>query len=114
MRDPRYRFSDDVRSVTRAIALRMIHAGEVASSPQALEAWIGRTDDLRERLTNGGYGTDFDAADLFPLFQGFVVKATTPAAVPSRSGVVSAKWVWVGVIFVVIVLVVVVARAIGS
>ena len=37
-------------AMTRAMALRMIHAGEVAASPEALHAWVERTDDLRERL----------------------------------------------------------------
>ena len=100
MRDPRYRFSDDVRSVTRAIALRMIHAGAVAQSPQELDAWIARTDDLRERLTKGGYGSAFGAEDLFPLFQGFVVKATAP---PPRSGRHRVNWVWIAVAFVAVV-----------
>ena len=68
MREARYRFSDDVRAATRAIALRMIHAKDVAGSPEALGAWIARTDDLRETLTKAGYGTEFTADDLFPLF----------------------------------------------
>jgi hypothetical protein len=72
MRDPRYRFSDDVRSVTRAIALRMIHAGAVAETADALRTWIEHTEDLRERLIRGGYESAFDADDLCPLFQGFV------------------------------------------
>ena len=114
MRDARYRFSEDVRSTARAIALRMIHAGAVAASPEELEAWIARTDDLRERLTNGGYGSEFGASDLFPLFQGFVAKATTAA--PSRSGAGPAKWLWIGLIVVVVAMVVgvIVARTIAS
>jgi hypothetical protein len=87
MREPRYRFSDPVRATTQAIALRMIHAGEIAASSQELAAWIDRTDDVRERLTQGGYGEEFSADDLFPLFQGFVAKVTaaSPAPRPSRS-----------------------------
>ena len=114
MRDARYRFSDDVRSTTRAIALRMIHAGAVAESPEALEAWIARTDDLRERLTNGGYGSAFLASDLFPLFQGFVAKATT--ATPPRSAAGPARWLWIGaiVLVVAIVVAVIVAGTIAS
>ena len=104
MRDPRYRFSDDVRATTRAIALRMIHAGTVAASPEELEAWIARTDDVRERLTNGGYGSEFTAADLFPLFQSFVARAT--AASPSRAPASHARWLWIGVIVVVVAIVV--------
>ena len=104
MRDPRYRFSDEVRAATRAVALRMMHAGTVAASPEALGAWIARTDDLRETLTNGGYGSAFTADDLFPLFQGYVAKATTAA--PARSGAGPAKWLWIGLIVVVIAVVV--------
>lgn len=109
MRDARYRFSDDVRSMTRAMALRMIHAGEVAASPEALHAWVERTDDLRERLRADGYGTAFTAEDLFPLFQNFVAKATasTPASREAKS---SARWLWIGLIVVVAIIVVVAAR----
>ena len=93
-----------MRATTRAIALRMIHAGAVAASPEELDAWIARTDDLRERLTNGGYGTAFAADDLFPLFQSFVARAT--AATPSRSGAGPARWLWIGVIVAVVAIVV--------
>lgn len=114
MRDARYRFSDDVRATTRAIALRMIHAGAVAASPEALDAWIAQTDDVRERLTKGGYGSAFAADDLFPLFQGFVARAT--AATPSPSGAGPARWLWTGLIVVVfaIVIGVIVAGRIAS
>jgi hypothetical protein len=114
MREPRYRFSDEVRSATRAVALRMIHAGEVAASPEALEAWIARTDDLRAELTNGGYGSAFGASDLFPLFQGFVARAT--AATPSRAGAGPSKWLWIGLIAVVVAIIigVIVAGRIAS
>lgn len=100
MRDPRYRFSDDVRATTRAIALRMVHAGTIAASPEELEAWIARTDDVRERLTSGGYGSEFVADDLFPLFQSFVAKATAAAATraPARAGL--PRWVRIGAIVV--------------
>lgn len=103
MRDPRYRFSDDVRAATRAVALRMIHAGTVAESPEALSAWIEKTDDLRETLTKGGYGSAFTADDLFPLYQGFVAKAT-PA--PPRPAARPGKWLWIGLVVVGIAIVV--------
>lgn len=109
MREARYRFSDDVRAVTRAIALRMIHAGTVATSPEALAAWIARTDDLREKLTKDGYGSAFTAGDLFPLFQGYVSRKTA-AATPERSGAGRARWVWIGaIVAVAIVIAVIVA-----
>jgi hypothetical protein len=96
MRDPRYRFTDDVRASTRAIALRMIHAGGVAESPVELDAWIARTDDLRDTLTKAGYGSAFTSDDLFPLFQSFVAKASG-SAVP-RTGGDSPRRVWIWVI----------------
>ena len=106
MRDPRYRFSDDVRATTRAIALRMVHAGTVAGSPEELEAWIARTDDVRERLTTGGYGSAFTAADLFPLFQGFVAKAT--ATTPAPAAARPARSLRIGLMVVVAIVVIVV------
>lgn len=115
MREARYRFSDDVRLATRAIALRMIHAGTVAASPEALEAWIARTDDLREKLTNDGYGSAFAADDLFPLFQGYVARATA-AASPTPSGAGRARWLWIGLIVAIVAIVagVIVASRIAS
>lgn len=86
MRGPRYRFSDAIRATTRAIALRMIHAGEIASSPQELSDWIARTDDVRERLTQAGYGNAFSAGDLYPLFEGFLARATAATPSPVRPG----------------------------
>lgn len=110
MREPRYRFSDAVRATTRAIALRMIHAGEVAASPQELAEWIARTDDVRERLTSGGYGDAFSADDLYPLFQGAVARATAAAPSPRRS--VSTTRLSTRMIVVIVAIVVVVGACI--
>ena len=99
MREPRYRFTDGVRAATRAIALRMVHAGVVAGSPVELDEWIARTDDLRETLVKAGYGSAFTADDLFPLFQSFVAKASRSTASRPRAG--SSRWLWVGVIVTV-------------
>jgi hypothetical protein len=101
MREPRHRFTDDVRSTTRAIALRMVHAGTVADSPEALDAWIARTDDLRERLEKGGYGTAFDARELFPLFQAHVAKANRTAPPPSRAG--RGRWLWIAIVIAAVI-----------
>ena len=104
MREGRYTFSDDVRATTRAIALRMIHAGEVAGSPEELNAWIARTDDIRERLTKGGYGSAYTSEDLFPLFQGAVARATN--ATRSEPVASRGRWVWVaGAVVVVVVII---------
>lgn len=113
MREPRYRFSDDVRAATRAIALRMIHAGTVAASPEALGAWIARTDDLREKLTNDGYGSAFAAEDLFPLFQGYVARARAAAA-PARAEAGHRKWLWIGLIAAAVVIGIIVATRIPA
>ena len=114
MRDARYRFSDDVRSMTRAIALRMVHAGAVATSPEELAAWIARTDDLRDKLTNGGYGSKFTADDLFPLFQANVEKAKAARQPSPDTG--QAKWKRIVVIVAVVAAIIgaIVAIAIAS
>ena len=88
----------------------MIHANDVAGSPEALGAWIARTDDIRATLTNAGYGTAFTADDLFPLFEGAVTRATAAAApAPARAG--GSKWFWIGVIVVGIVLAIAISVA---
>ena len=101
MRDPRYRFTDGVRARTRAIALRMLHSGEVAESPLHLAEWIARTEDLRESLVKAGYGSAFTSDDLFPLFQSYVAKSSRPAASRSENG--SSRWLWIGVIVALVV-----------
>ena len=84
----------------------MVHAGTVAGSPEELEAWIARTDDIRERLTAGGYGSEFTADDLYPLFQGSVARATAAAPSASRSGAGRSRWLWIGLIVIVVVAIV--------
>lgn len=112
MRPPRHRFSNDVRATTRAIASRIGESGEVASAAQ-LEAWIARNDDVRERLTRQGYGTAFNAEDLFPLFEALVAKASggVPRGAPKgspRSGT-WLRWVILAVLAIAVVVVVVLA-----
>ena len=116
MRDPRYRFSDDVRSTTRAIALRTTHAGEVLESPEQLDAWIARTEDLQERLTSAGYRSAFTADDLFPLFQSYVAKASVArSAAAPRPAARSWRWLWIGaIVAAVIVAIVVVGTRVAS
>ena len=91
MRAPRYRFPDEVRSTTRAMASRMVHDGTIARTPEELDAWIAREGGVREPLERGGYGTAFTAHDLLPLLHVFVAKAGGPAPradepAPSPSG----------------------------
>ncbi|HEX7708440.1 MAG TPA: hypothetical protein VF701_18405, partial [Thermoanaerobaculia bacterium] len=90
----------------------MVHAGAVAESPEELNTWIARTDDLRERLTKSGYGSEFDAHDLFPLFQAYVAKATTPGPPPPRAD--RARWLWIGAIVVAAITVVIVFATMAS
>ena len=111
MRDPRYRFTDGVRASTRAIALRMLHAGEVAESPRQLDAWISRTEDLRETLAKAGYGSAFTSDDLFPLFQSYVAKAAHSA--PPLTGGRSSRWLWIGVLTVAAVAVIAFVAAVA-
>lgn len=112
MREPRYRFADGVRATTRAIALRMVHAGGVAESAVQLDEWIARTDDVRETLMKAGYGSAFTSDDLFPLFQSFVAKASNAAA--PRAGGGSWRWLWIGgIVTLAIAVVLVIAFAVG-
>ena len=83
----------------------MIHAGTVASSPAELDASIARTEDLRDKLTVGGYGSAFGADDLFPLYEAFVAKATT--ATPAHAPVRPTRLVWVVLVVAVVVAVIV-------
>jgi hypothetical protein len=110
MRSARYRFPHGVRAATRAIALRMLHAKSVAASSEELHAWIMRTEDLRETLTKGGYGSTVTADDLYALFQASVARATN--ATVARSKTAPPMWVWfaasavivLGIIMAVIVI----------
>ncbi len=84
MRPSRYRFPNEVRETTRAMASRMVRDGTTARTPEELDAWISRTPDVRESLESGGYGAEFTADDLFPLLQVFVAQAGgTPPSAPA-------------------------------
>lgn len=82
MRGPRYRFPEHVRSTTREIAARMIRDDEVVETPGQFESWISLHPDARAALEEGGYGSEFDAEDLFPLLQ--VRLPAVAAAVEAR------------------------------
>lgn len=79
MRPPRYHFPDEVRSATREMAAQTVRAGTVARTPEELDAWILQAPHVREPLEQGGYTTEFTAADLFPLYEVMVQKAGGPA-----------------------------------
>jgi ferric-dicitrate binding protein FerR (iron transport regulator) len=82
MRPPRYQFPNEVRETTRTMASRMVGDGTIPQTPEELDAWIARAPDARGSLENGGYGTQFTAADLFPLLQVFITQAGGPAPTP--------------------------------
>lgn len=110
MRPPRYRFSNDTRSMTREMASRMVRDGNVAQTPEELDAWIADTPDAREIFERDGYNRDFTAHDVFPLLQVFVAQAggqvapTGPAdEPPARS---SRTWLLAGFLLLVFVVLV--------
>lgn len=75
MRPPRYKFPQEVRETTRAMASRMVEQGSVAHTPEELESWVAEAPVVRESLERGGYGTAFSAHDLFPLLEVFIIQA---------------------------------------
>lgn len=85
MRAPRYRFPEQVRSATREMAARMIEDESIARSPEQMEAWIAESPQVRSRLEEGGYGTEFTAADLFPLLRAMLGDAALPAPAPNAA-----------------------------
>ncbi len=125
MRAPRYRFPDEVRSTTRTMASRMMDDGEVAETPEQLDAWISQRPEVRESLERGGYGTEFTAHDLFPLLQAMIGRAGGPAPevvgqaggsapnteAPSRSS--NSRWLVV-LLLVLVVAVVLLAVAMSA
>ena len=103
MRPPRYRFPDEVRSTTRAIASRMVQDGVVARTPEELDTWISRAPDVAASLENGGYGTAFTSDDLFPLLQVFVAQTRGSApGVEARPRFSRRHWL-LGLLAVVVV-----------
>lgn len=105
MRPPRYRFPDEVRSMTRKMAVRMVREGTVVQTPEELDAWIAQRPEVREPLERGGYGTHFAAHDLFPLLQAMIARAEASAPAPtSRTGLFDNRWLIAIVLVVVFVL----------
>jgi hypothetical protein len=103
MREPRYRFPNEVRSTTRSIASWMLREGEVAESPEELEAWIAQRPEFLKPLEGGGYGKAFTARDLFPLLQAFLgAAAATPPADDAERGPSWERWVWIALLVILI------------
>jgi hypothetical protein len=107
MRPPRYHFPDRVRNATRSAAAEMVRDGEVAGSVAEFEGWIGERPQVREELVAGGYGTEFDAGDLFPLLQAMVGRAGgTAVGVEGVAGAARGRGGWYLVGFAVLLVVV--------
>lgn len=108
MRPPRFHFPDEVRSTTREIAYRMVDEGTVARTPEQLDEWLAGAPEERATLERGGYGTHFDAEDLFPLLDVFVTRAGgSTAPVSASAGRSWNPWV-VGLVLLVVIAVLVV------
>ena len=75
MRAPRYRFPEEVRATTRAVASRMVDEGSLVHTAEEFETWISQAPAVRESLERGGYGTEFGPHDLFPLLAVFIEQA---------------------------------------
>ena len=75
MRDPRYKFPDEVRNATRSFASQVVAEGRVPQTAEELQERIAATPSLEQPLVHGGYGDRFTAHDLFPLFEVFVTRA---------------------------------------
>lgn len=108
MRPPRYMFPNEVRDTTRAAAARMVRDGDIARTPEDLDAWIAREPEARASLENGGYGREFTAHDLFPLLQVMVTQAGGPAPEPDAPPRSSRPPWLVGLVVVLLVLLLVV------
>ncbi len=101
MRPPRYRFPDEVRNTTRAMASRMVEEGSVVATDDELEGWIAERPEYREPLERGGYGEKFGADDLLPLLHVFVGAAGGAPPRPAGEAPANAsrgRWITVAVV----------------
>lgn len=115
MRPPRFQFPNEVRSITRTMASRMVADGTIAGTAEELDAWIGERPEVRESLEIDGYGTEFTADDLFPLLQVFVVQAGgAPPQVDAPPRAAPGKWVLLALAAAVVIAAVVIAAAAGA
>ncbi|HEX2090833.1 MAG TPA: hypothetical protein VHG28_00470 [Longimicrobiaceae bacterium] len=115
MRPPRYRFPDEVRSTTRAMATRMVRDGTIARTPEQLDTWISQAPEVQESLERGGWGTEFTSDDLLPLLHVFVAQAGGPAPeadAPPHSS--RSRWLIPGVVAAVVIVLVLLAVATGA
>jgi hypothetical protein len=113
MRPPRYQFPEEVRTATRSTASRMIASGDVAQSPEELAAWIDASPDVEATLREGGYGTEFNAEDLYPLLQAMLAHQGVrepAAAAPERKP----QLLWIGGAILLLLLIVLVVFLTGG
>lgn len=109
MRPPRYKFPDQVRSTTRAMAARMVQDKTIAQTPEELEAWIAGAPTVRDSLQSGGYGTAFTSQDLLPLLQVFIeqaggARASADAPVQRPSNGRRVVWLVLGALVVLLLI----------
>ena len=83
MRPPRYRFPDEVRTTTRAMATRMVTESTVVETPADLEAWLVANPRDKQSLEKGGFESEFNAADLLPLLHVMIQNAGGPPPRPT-------------------------------
>lgn len=101
MRPPRYRFPDEVRTTTRAMASRMVEEGSVVGTDEELDRWIAERPEYRDPLVRGGYGEKFGADDLLPLLHVFVGAAGgAPPRPPgdAPAGASRGRWITAAVV----------------
>lgn len=104
MRAPRYRFPEEVRTVTRRMASRMVRDGTFPNTPDELEAYIQTSPEYREPLERGGYGSRFTARDLHPLLEVFAAqRGGAPQVAPGAPRRSWLGWV-VGIVLAIVVL----------
>jgi hypothetical protein len=110
MRDPRFRFGDDVRAATKEMSGRMAERGSAPQNGDELEWWITANPDIHQRLAQGGYGKEFNAEDLLPLLHVFLAqRQPAPAAV--RHPTAAFSWPLVAGLLLLLVLLVWAAMA---
>lgn len=83
MRAPRYRFPEEVRTTTRAMASRMVTESTVVETPAELETWLVANPRDKQSLEKGGFESEFSAADLLPLLQVMIQNAGGPPPRPT-------------------------------
>ena len=89
------------------MASRMVRDASVPDTPDQLDAWIAAEPETHQTMREGGYGTEFTAADLLPLLAVFVEQAggrAAPTSAEPAPRTAVGRWRPVAVIAVVVLL----------